>query len=60
VGNPEDVESVVSALTLVLADRQRMPAMRQRCRVVAAERYSLEAMCEGYWDVFCRLLERRA
>jgi glycosyltransferase involved in cell wall biosynthesis len=60
VGNPEDVENVVSALKRVLADRPRMPAMRRACREVAVERYSLEAMCAGYWNVFCRLLERRA
>jgi hypothetical protein len=30
--------------------------MRQTCRAVAVERYSLQAMCEGYWNVFTDLL----
>jgi hypothetical protein len=34
--------------------------MREACRAVAVERYSLQAMCEGYWTVFTDLLGARA
>ena len=60
VDRPDDVESVVRALREVLADRQRLADMKQACRSVAVERYSLEAMCNGYWNVFTDLLRRRA
>jgi hypothetical protein len=30
--------------------------MKQACRAVAVERYSLQAMCESYWTVFTGLL----
>lgn len=60
VPDPESVDSVVATLRQVLADRARLPEMRRRCRQVAVERYSLEKMCEGYWDVFTGLLRRRA
>jgi glycosyltransferase involved in cell wall biosynthesis len=59
VDNPEDVDSVVTALRRVLADRARLDAMKQRCRVVAVERYSHQAMCDGYWRVFTGLLGAR-
>ena len=55
VEDPESVESVVAALRRVLADRDRLPEMRRASRAVAVERYSLEAMCEGYWKVFASL-----
>ena len=60
VDDPESVQSVVAALRAVLADRARLPEMRQACRQVAVERYSLQAMCEGYWNVFTDLLRARA
>jgi glycosyltransferase involved in cell wall biosynthesis len=60
VADPEDVESVVAALRRVLADRARLREMKQACRAVAVERYSLQAMCEGYWNVFTDLLKARA
>ena len=60
VDDPEQVSSVAAALRRVLADRDRLPAMRRRCRAVAVERYSLQAMCDGYWNVFTDLLTRRA
>jgi glycosyltransferase involved in cell wall biosynthesis len=60
VDNPERVDSVVNALRRVLADRDRLPEMRRACRAVAEERYSLEAMCEGYWQVFTQLAGARA
>jgi glycosyltransferase involved in cell wall biosynthesis len=56
VDDPENVDSVVAALRRVLADRSRLPEMKRACRAVAVDRYSLEAMCEGYWRVFTRLL----
>ncbi len=59
VDDPENVRSVVAALRGVLADRQRLPEMKQACRAVAVERYSLEAMCESYWNVFTGLLRTR-
>jgi hypothetical protein len=34
--------------------------MKQACRAAAVERYSLQAMCESYWDVFTDLLRARA
>jgi glycosyltransferase involved in cell wall biosynthesis len=60
VDDPENVQSVVSALRRVLADRERLPEMKRRCRAVAVEKYSLRAMCDSYWDVFTDLLKRRA
>ena len=60
VEDPESVESVVAALRRVLADRPRLAEMKQACRAVAVERYSLQAMCESYWTVFTGLLRARA
>jgi glycosyltransferase involved in cell wall biosynthesis len=60
VDDPEDVQSVVATLRGVLADRTRLAEMRQACRAVAAERYSLQTMCESYWTVFTDLLRARA
>ena len=60
VANPQDVESVVSALRRVLADRTRLPAMKRACRAVAVERYSLQAMCQSYWSVYADLLRHRS
>jgi glycosyltransferase involved in cell wall biosynthesis len=60
VDDPEDVRSVVAALRGVVADRGRLAEMKQACRAVAVERYSLQAMCEGYWTVFTDLLKARA
>ena len=59
VANPQDVDSVVNALRRVLADRKRLPAMKRACRAVAVERYSIQAMCESYWNVFTDLLRNR-
>jgi glycosyltransferase involved in cell wall biosynthesis len=56
VDDPENVQSVIAALRGVLADRARLPEMKRACRAVAVERYSLRAMCEGYWNVFTDLL----
>jgi glycosyltransferase involved in cell wall biosynthesis len=60
VDDPEDVQSVIETLRGVLADRARLPEMKRACRAVAVERYSLRAMCEGYWTVFTDLLRPRA
>ncbi len=60
VSDPEDLTSVVRALRGVLADRDRLAEMKQTCRAVAVERYSLRAMCEGYWNVFTDLLKAPA
>jgi len=59
VDDPEDVRSVAATLRRVLADRARLPEMKQACRSVAIERYSLQAMCEGYWNVFTDLVRAR-
>lgn len=59
VDDPESVPGVVAALRHALADRRRLAAMKQACRAVAVERYSLQAMCEGYWNVFTDLLKAR-
>jgi glycosyltransferase involved in cell wall biosynthesis len=59
VDDPENVQSVVATLRDVLATRDRLPAMRQTCRAVAVERYSLQAMCESYWSVYAGLLRSR-
>ena len=56
VEDPENLQSVVAALRRVLAERARLPEMKQACRAVAVERYSLQAMCESYWNVFTDLL----
>jgi glycosyltransferase involved in cell wall biosynthesis len=60
VDDPEDVQTVIATLRAVLADRPRLPEMKQACRAAAVERYSLQAMCESYWDVFTDLLRARA
>jgi glycosyltransferase involved in cell wall biosynthesis len=60
VDNPEDVPSVVATLRGVLADRAKLAEMRQACRAVALERYSLQTMCESYWNVFTELVRARA
>jgi glycosyltransferase involved in cell wall biosynthesis len=60
VEDPENVQSVVSALRRVLADRERLPEMKRSCRAVAVEKYSLQAMCESYWNVFTDLLRARS
>jgi glycosyltransferase involved in cell wall biosynthesis len=60
VDDPEDVQSVVATLRSVLADRARLNEMKRACRAVAVERYSVGAMCEGYWNVFTDLLQARA
>jgi glycosyltransferase involved in cell wall biosynthesis len=60
VDDPEAVGSVVGALRRVLADRSRLREMKHACRAVAVDRYSLQAMCDGYWNVFTGLLRPRA
>lgn len=60
VDDPEDVQSVAAALRNVVAHRDRLSEMKRTCRQVAVERYSLQAMCEGYWNVFTGLLDPRA
>ena len=60
VADPEDVQSVVRTLRSVLADRDRLADMKQRCRAVAVERYSLGAMCDAYWTVFTDCLRAPA
>jgi glycosyltransferase involved in cell wall biosynthesis len=60
VDDPEDVQSVVATLRGVLTHRTRLAEMQQACRAVAVGRYSLRAMCEGYWTVFTDLLKERA
>ena len=60
VDDPEDVQSVVATLRVVLADRARLPEMKRACRAVAVERYSVQAMCEGYWRVFTDLVKADA
>jgi glycosyltransferase involved in cell wall biosynthesis len=59
VPDPERVDSVVAVLRKVLAERSALPAMKERCRAVAVERYSLERMCDSYWKVFTDLLRPR-
>lgn len=57
VEDPENVQSVVAALRRVLADRARFPEMRRACRGVARSRYSLQVMCDSYWEVFTDLVK---
>ncbi|HSC29234.1 MAG TPA: glycosyltransferase [Vicinamibacterales bacterium] len=57
VDDPEDVRSVVACLRRVLADRGRLPDMKQACRALAVQRYSQQAMCESYWNVFTDLVQ---
>jgi glycosyltransferase involved in cell wall biosynthesis len=59
VDNPENVGSVVAALRRVVSDRPSLARMKQRCREIAVEKYSLEAMCEAYWKVFTRVVRTR-
>ena len=59
VPDPENVDSVTTTLRQVLAERDRLATMKQACRRVAVERYSLERMCESYWDVFTQLVPPR-
>jgi glycosyltransferase involved in cell wall biosynthesis len=60
VNDPEDVQSVIATLREVLANRARLGEMKKACRAVAVQRYSVRAMCEGYWNVFTGLLKGRA
>ncbi|OFW26014.1 MAG: hypothetical protein A3H97_11315 [Acidobacteria bacterium RIFCSPLOWO2_02_FULL_65_29] len=60
VDDPENVQSVVATLRDVLAQRSTLIEMKQTCRAVAVERYSLQRMCESYWTVFTDLLKARA
>ncbi len=60
VDDPENVQSVVGALRGMLADRGRLAEMKQACRAIAVERYSVQAMCESYWDVFTGLVRAHA
>ena len=48
---------MVATLRQVLAERDRLAEMKQACRQVAVERYSLQAMCESYWNVFTDLVK---
>lgn len=59
VRDPERVEDVIATLRQLLDARDRLPEMRLNARKKAEERYSLRAMTEGYWKVYCDLLERR-
>lgn len=56
VDDPEDVQSVISVLRDALAHRARLAEMKAACRAAAVERYSLQAMCDGYWRVFTDLV----
>ncbi len=60
VDDPEDVASVVATLRQVVGDRGLLAAMKEACRAVAEQRYSLQAMCDSYWNVFTDLLKTRA
>jgi glycosyltransferase involved in cell wall biosynthesis len=60
VDDPEDVQSVIATLRGVLSQRAQLTEMKQTCRAVAVEHYSLEAMCENYWTVFTNLLRQGA
>ena len=60
VEDPERVDRVVATLRRVLADREQLPEMRRTCRAVAKARYSLEAMCDSYWQVFTSVVRARA
>ena len=37
VDDPEDVQTVIATLRVVLADRARLPEMKQACRAAAVE-----------------------
>jgi glycosyltransferase involved in cell wall biosynthesis len=60
VDDPEHLASVVTALRGVVSDRPRLAAMKETCRAVAVERYSVQTMCEAYWNVFTDLVGARA
>jgi glycosyltransferase involved in cell wall biosynthesis len=60
VDDPEDVESVTAALRRALDERSRLDEMKRVCREVAVDRYSVERMCDGYWQVFTGLVKARA
>jgi glycosyltransferase involved in cell wall biosynthesis len=56
VPDPERVESVTQVLENVLGARSRLSEMKRAARKAAVARYSLEAMAEGYFEVYQRVL----
>lgn len=59
VRNPESVEDVISVLRNVIRSQESLGRMKGAARRVAEERYSLQAMAEGYMRVYQDVLERR-
>jgi phosphatidyl-myo-inositol dimannoside synthase len=60
VPNPESVEDVIAVLRRLLDARAELEAMRTAARLAAEERYSLQAMADGYLRVYQRLLASRS
>ncbi|HLV64219.1 MAG TPA: glycosyltransferase family 4 protein [Polyangiaceae bacterium] len=60
VPNPESVDDVIAVLRRAIAQRSRFDEMRRATRRAAEERYSLQAMAEGYFRVYQDVLARRA
>jgi glycosyltransferase involved in cell wall biosynthesis len=59
VPNPESVEDVIAVLRRLLDSRAELEAMRTAARLATEERYSLDAMAQGYLRVYQRLLAAR-
>ncbi|HEV8551172.1 MAG TPA: glycosyltransferase family 4 protein [Polyangiaceae bacterium] len=56
VPNPESVDSVVATLTRLIESRGELLRMRAAARRSVEERYSVQAMAEGYFRVYERVL----
>jgi glycosyltransferase involved in cell wall biosynthesis len=59
VQNPEDVSDVARTLARLIADRARLDEMKRAARQVALERFSLDALANGYWSIYRRLAHQR-
>jgi len=58
VSDPESVTAVVATLERLLETRAELTRMRQAARRSAEDKYSVQAMAEGYWRVYERVLGR--
>lgn len=58
VRDPERVEDVVATLRQLLAARPQLDAMKLAARRAAEERFSLRAMSESYFQVYCEAVAR--
>jgi len=59
VPDPESVAGVKAVLRQLIDARDKLAEMKRAARRVVEQKYSLEAMAEGYYRVYTELLQRR-